>query len=134
MQEISTVPIIGSGHPGYLHIPLLAPKTNDLSPNLEHLNGASPSPTRPEREQTCLERVIIKGMEDEGSCVEADAFCDKWRVDWPWVKEVGVVADLAELHQDVDDAHEVPRCQCLLGAERETSHRVSQTQRCQASE
>lgn len=58
-------------------------------------------------------------MQHEGSCVEANTLCDKWRMDGPRVKEVGVIADLAELHKDVDDTHEVPSCQCLLGAERE---------------
>lgn len=83
-------------------------------------------PTRPAG-STCLKRVVVKGMQHEGSCVEANTLGDKWRMDGPRVKEVGVIADLAELHQDVDDTHEVPSCQRLLGAERETSHRVSAT-------
>lgn len=62
-----------------------------------------------------LERVVIESMQDEGGSVEADALRDKRRVDRPRVKKIGVIADLAELHQDVDDTHEVPCCQRLLG-------------------
>lgn len=60
-------------------------------------------------------------MEDEGGGVEADALRDKWRVDRPRVEKIGVIADFPELHQDVDDTHEVPCGQRLLGAERVTA-------------
>lgn len=60
-------------------------------------------------------------MQDEGSSVEADALCDKWRVDRPRVEKIGVIADLPELHQDVDDTHEVPCCQRLLGTVKGTA-------------
>lgn len=62
-------------------------------------------------------------MQDKRGRVEADTLRDKWWVDGPWVKEVGVVTDFAKLHQDVDDTHEVPRGQGLLGAEKGTGNR-----------
>lgn len=64
-------------------------------------------------------------MQDEGSGAEADALRDEWRVDRPRVKKIGVIADLPELHQDVDDTHEVPCCQRLLGTVKGDRHMSS---------
>jgi len=63
-----------------------------------------------------LEGVGVEGAEDEGGGDEADALGDEGRVDGPGFEEVGVVADLPQLHQHVDDAHEVPTGQGGLGA------------------
>lgn len=57
----------------------------------------------------------VSGPEHQGGGAEADAGGDERGGDRSRVKQVGMVAHLAQLHQNVDDTHEVAGGQCLLG-------------------
>lgn len=39
--------------------------------------------------------------------MENNGLRDEGRLDGSWVEQIGVVADFAKLHQDVDDRHKV---------------------------
>lgn len=71
------------------------------------------------RAATHLEGMDVSGPEHQRRGAEADAGGDERGGDRPRVKQVGMVAHLAQLHQNVDDTHEVAGGQCLLGSGRE---------------
>ena len=51
---------------------------------------------------TDLQRGDLQDILHQGGCVEDDGLGDEGGLDGPRVEQVGVVAHLAELHQDVD--------------------------------
>lgn len=57
----------------------------------------------------------LQGVLHQGGCIENNRLRDERRLDGPRVKEVGVVAHFAELHEDVNDRHEVTAGQRLSG-------------------
>lgn len=62
-----------------------------------------------------LEWRDLDGVLHQGGCSEDYGLRDEGRLDGSGVKQVGVVADFAELHQDVYHRHEVTAGQSLPG-------------------
>lgn len=54
-----------------------------------------------------LQRRNLQGVLHQGGCMENNGLRDEGRLDGSWVEQIGVVADFAKLHQDVDDRHKV---------------------------
>lgn len=54
-----------------------------------------------------LEWRDLDGVLHQGGCSEDDGLRDEGWLDGPGVKQVGVVADFAELHKDVYYRHKV---------------------------
>ena len=70
---------------------------------------------------THLQRVAIERSQHDRRRLVADAFHLERRDDGTRIKEVWMVADLTQLHQNIDDAHVVPSRQRLLCSETQTS-------------
>lgn len=49
----------------------------------------------------------IRGPQDQRGSAEANAWGDEGGSHWSRVKQVWMVADFSQLHQNVDDAHEM---------------------------
>lgn len=62
-----------------------------------------------------LQRGNIQRILHHGGGVENDGLRDEGRLDGSRVKQVGVVADFAELHENVYHRHEVPTGQSFTG-------------------
>lgn len=63
-----------------------------------------------------LQRGDLQGVLHQGGRVENDGLSDEGGLDGAGVEQVGVVADFAELHEDVYHRHEVSARQCFSGS------------------
>lgn len=66
----------------------------------------------------------LQGVLHQGGCSENNGLCDEGRLDGPRVKQVGMVAHFAELHEDVNDRHEVTAGQRFPGPVNQTEKKV----------
>lgn len=64
---------------------------------------------------THLQRRDLQGVLHQGGCAENNGLRDEGRLDGSRVKQVGVVAHFAELHEDINHRHEVTAGQRFPG-------------------
>lgn len=62
-----------------------------------------------------LQRRNLQGVLHQGGCMENNGLRDEGRLDGPRVEQVWMVAHFAELHEDVNDRHEVTTGQSFPG-------------------
>lgn len=72
-----------------------------------------------------LEGGDLQGVLHQGGCFKNNGLRDEGRLDGPRVKQVGVVAHFAKLHEDVDHGHEVTTGESFPGSEGQKKEVVS---------
>lgn len=65
---------------------------------------------------TYLEWMDISGPQHQRSGAKADAWGDEWGGNRSRVKQIWMIADFPQLHQNVDDTHKMACSQCLLSS------------------
>jgi len=62
-----------------------------------------------------LERVTFQHFMDDRGYAQDERGSHKRRYSWTRFEEVGVIANFPQLHEDIDDAHELPTGQGFFG-------------------